>query len=51
VQVKEVTSLADGVVVGSAIINTIDSVPADAPIEARCAKLQVRRLEFFVLVL
>lgn len=36
------TSLADGVVVGSAIINTIDSVPAEAGVEARAAKLKVR---------
>jgi tryptophan synthase alpha subunit len=41
-QVAQVAALADGVVVGSAIVNTIDSVPADAPSQERAEKLRVR---------
>ena len=40
-QVSEVAAVADGVVVGSAIINTVGSVPADASTEARAEKLKV----------
>ena len=39
-QVKEVASLSDGVVVGSAILNTITAVDKDAPTAERAAALK-----------
>ncbi|CAM9331807.1 unnamed protein product [Chrysoparadoxa australica] len=39
-QVRDVAALADGVVVGSAIMNAVDRVPANAPIAEKAANLK-----------